>query len=1379
MLHSGTTHTSTSPALFLSFLHFSHLFYSQIFAMSSLRLALKQSLQESGGLALKKPKERKPRPPSNQVSNVSTSSNTNSNNLPLRRKRRPGDPPRKRGRPRKHPLPELPKDEKEEEEETHIGDSQNDQVDNSSDENEFSDSDSFEETGDESEQTNHRKDHYKDDADDEAHEDDHGEDRSTMDHDEIAARKKQRKLLKKMKQQDLAANTIQRKLSEWTKSKVVARSMLRPISPKHPKKSQTGEQPEYLSSMETKPRRSAKGIVPAPAPEIIDWISSMSIKKQRRNMSAGLRVKVRFATKVKKRDGKIVSKHKWYGGLVTAMSSGGSKIRIKYDDSTVEVAKYPDADIIVDDEENAIHQAPADAFIPPLQSDNDENNLEDSPDAALKSTIPDTTPRPADGEVPDDWKSENKWLPSPRPESFNNKPQRTRDAELTDDAATQDGTLSADGHAQEGVDDGGENTKVPYEVSGRVENATAIQDTHMEDNGSKADSDDDDVEEEIGGKDAPRIMRERETSNCTASADDKILHPSDCQDNTDESSDDYGPMEIIAEGTGADVVVSVPTDETSGEEDGISEPAEVEEIGGGFQVYASRQSSFSPTAKGRTPEGEHESRVDADDGAVSDDETVDEQNEGDSQRLLTQKNGRSYDDEDDGDEGEDAMSEAKGSSIDDERETASQLHENMCDNNPRPYKRKKETNDEEVISRSSTPRELSTPKTKRESPLIILSEFKKDSLPRELTKPVSKVARKVEASAQGDALKPDSPPIGLSQNSAFDKKEKPFKEKREKQAKESNQAVDEDVYSLTPNRDSGDLSLLQRSGRRAAQQANERIASRQELIIAETISKPKKRKIMVEKPESKPPGKKRKDSEHGVDGTDENQWVQCDLCAKWRVLPSTVDVDKLPNKWFCEMNIYDPQHNSCDATEQTPEEVAKAKRKAKRRLVRRARLEAEAAATAAASLADTVAVEPEEKEIEKEDVKPKATKSPAPEKRKREEKPVEEVKKLETPPLNQSDEEGKISSGSYSDSDQKDAKKARRARGDDGLVEVSDGVKGKVRGRIRRGKDGKDEKTKGRKGSNKGKDDSQEWVQCEKCEKWRRLPPNISADDLPEVWYCTMNTWDPNTATCGAAEDKADPSSHIVPGFGVQGGHKLSYRSLIFGTGKKQHRPISERMRAAESLFSSHAFADPDTVGSHPTVMYANSSMFVNRSNAARAAEERNGDRKTFLEAMSHSNLWAELRGRNRRLNEQAACREEWQNGTGLAAIAFSTLPDDAKQSMKEMVFYALASSTMTSHEVLLETQCRLWEGVPQTWTELRAICTIDMVVACLLELVKDGRIEAVQSTSPHRTVLEVMPTYRRVAAFTHIPALKAEEEHLPATRLMKIAKPWKHGLSY
>mmetsp|Transcript_14150 Transcript_14150/g.31764 ORF Transcript_14150/g.31764 Transcript_14150/m.31764 type:complete len:269 (+) Transcript_14150:86-892(+) len=54
-------------------------------------------------------------------------------------------------------------------------------------------------------------------------------------------------------------------------------------------------------------------------------------------------------------------------------------------------------------------------------------------------------------------------------------------------------------------------------------------------------------------------------------------------------------------------------------------------------------------------------------------------------------------------------------------------------------------------------------------------------------------------------------------------------------------------------------------------------------------------------------------------GEDERIWVQCNTCDKWRALPSTVDVDKLPDIWTCSLNHYDSARRSCRA----PEEVYK------------------------------------------------------------------------------------------------------------------------------------------------------------------------------------------------------------------------------------------------------------------------------------------------------------------------------------------------------------------------------------------------------------------------------------------------------------------------
>lgn len=50
---------------------------------------------------------------------------------------------------------------------------------------------------------------------------------------------------------------------------------------------------------------------------------------------------------------------------------------------------------------------------------------------------------------------------------------------------------------------------------------------------------------------------------------------------------------------------------------------------------------------------------------------------------------------------------------------------------------------------------------------------------------------------------------------------------------------------------------------------------------------------------------------------DQVKWAQCEACKKWRIVPSFVDVEQLPERWYCEMNEWDPQHAHCDAAEQT------------------------------------------------------------------------------------------------------------------------------------------------------------------------------------------------------------------------------------------------------------------------------------------------------------------------------------------------------------------------------------------------------------------------------------------------------------------------------
>jgi len=51
------------------------------------------------------------------------------------------------------------------------------------------------------------------------------------------------------------------------------------------------------------------------------------------------------------------------------------------------------------------------------------------------------------------------------------------------------------------------------------------------------------------------------------------------------------------------------------------------------------------------------------------------------------------------------------------------------------------------------------------------------------------------------------------------------------------------------------------------------------------------------------------------------------------------------------------------------------------------------------------------------------------------------------------------------------------------------------------------------------------WVQCEGCHKWRRVAWHVDSENLPDPWYCNMNDWDPEKASCDTAQDYYDPES--------------------------------------------------------------------------------------------------------------------------------------------------------------------------------------------------------------------------------------------------------------
>jgi len=229
-------------------------------------------------------------------------------------------------------------------------------------------------------------------------------------------------------------------------------------------------------------------------------------------------------------------------------------------------------------------------------------------------------------------------------------------------------------------------------------------------------------------------------------------------------------------------------------------------------------------------------------------------------------------------------------------------------------------------------------------------------------------------------------------------------------------------------------------------------------------------------------------------------------------------------------------------------------------------------------------------------------------------------------------------------------------------------------------------------------------------------------------------------------------------------GSKLSYRSLIFGSGRRQNRPISERTRAAESLFSCQTTDENNESARPPTRMYSNSSAFYHKGGINRTNPEETNT-ESFLDIMSHSSLWEDLAQGAQALQSMSLAET-----TLSADDLFNDLSkDDYIRSMKAMIYYAVGTNTLEGHEILFEAQCREWDDY--RWSNLRALCTIEVVTQFLESLIEDGLVEAIheEDSSGFQII-----RYRRTP-FDLCNAANHEAVSEPSSRCMKIAKPWKN----
>lgn len=1206
--------------------------------MSSLRLALKQSLQETGPVAPAKEKKKKKK----QRDSITSP-------RPRGRPRQPGEPPRKRGRPPKNRPPIVDdsatsEQKAKESTEQHPGkaskheEDEDDEVERQLDsENEFSyDSEMSNEEDEGEEDEEGEGDENEEESQDGQEKSSGAEPRNDEDvsgsEDE---RKKQRKLLKKQLKHS-AANKIQ---SQWKKSKKLNQNNNEKRLDDDERMEDVGDPAGEGKATEEPPKKStAKSkTVPAPLPEVLEWSRSLSDKKCKKNIAKGMRVKVRFATKVK-RDGKMFKKKIWYGGRVSAASNDGSKIKIKYDDGTSEISRFPDKDVVVDDTDNGEHSASV-------------------------------------------MRAANKF-----------KPLSKRDDETHD-------TMDEDQQQE---------TTNSVEESNDTESTTAnvdeqdVSQTTEKTGGAEVESKLDEVQSDDTGK--SRVAADG-VESATSTSEPVSEVQTTAQEKSTASED-----KLTEKTMSIDEEEKAPKQEASEKEEERTEGSEEGDTN--TSSLTIRIPNITPKKKQTSTDGVH-------------DYSSEEELHADT--PVTERKVKSI------------KVKRKRSSNDDLSDVP-QTKKAKADNTTTSSKTKsedalplKKDGDEPLVGVDSESVEgpqlqtapTLTPKTKKKK------ERATSPGPRGGKSPIRTPVK--EEAAQPMALDLEADIAGSAQD---------YQETGSTGEKSGKIGSKDLEGTELTEQESANKDSVPRTGRKAAQEAKEKLSSKQDPSTLESTKKKKKRR--------------RKEGSDGEESDeDDRQWVQCDKCKKWRILPSGILPESLPDLWYCNLNVYDPKHNDCNAPEQTVKQVAKewrrAKKRAKQQRLQQAALEAgqddSLKKDTSTTAKDAVATSPKaSKSTSAGETVSEATVLPS---ESTPEPPVKRGRKPKNKP----------------DPQKQNAQADSSATTKDKPAETSPKKPGRKRGRPARNAAALEAAR--REAAEKKDDDNVEWVQCEKCEKWRKLPPYMAADELPDTWYCTMNTWNPDSASCDAPEDKADAHHQEVGAFGnFSQGHagKYSYRALIFGNGKKQNRPMSEKARAAESLFMRPI---DDEENPNPSVMYSKSSMFLPRTsnfNRPPAVEKKTA---SIFDILSDSELWAELRGVGQPMH---GFYDESGNSFH-KATTFDSLPKEMKEVMREVVLEALGAFVLTGDDIINGARLFPWESLSDGLSQIRGYINADIIINTLLGLVKDGIVEMTCFKDPTLPITQWVPRYRKV---DRVRREVEAEDALKSSRCMKIAKPWK-----
>ncbi|ETK97376.1 hypothetical protein, variant [Phytophthora nicotianae CJ01A1] len=438
--------------------------------------------------------------------------------------------------------------------------------------------------------------------------------------------------------------------------------------------------------------------------------------------------------------------------------------------------------------------------------------------------------------------------------------------------------------------------------------------------------------------------------------------------------------------------------------------------------------------------------------------------------------------------------------------------------------------------------------------------------------------------------------------------------------------------------------------------------------------------------------KKRKMTKQLKEKYREVKWVQCEStqCGKWRVVPASINFDRLPAVWYCSLNTWAPELAKCSAP--NPPEVDTF-------LLKQNKKEGRPSKKARASSSSI-------------DATPTASVSVA------------------------------LSGGMTPTSSTNDLTKLKHGKSSTKLTGNPAASGGNTDASSNNG----DGKGRGRTSSGIKKT-VLEWAQCEKCNKWRKLPQHIKSSTLPDKWYCSMNHWDPSHAKCSVPEEADQEPLPLPPHPGSQwhkGGHKgqrtkrgkLSYSELLYGS--------TGQLRKAYTRESSTLSFEYEGVTYHRDDQYKHSSMYVSPAAMAAAAT---------MAGWSGSD----------RVNRETSCK----NDAKVDALAAATPPQASVEQVAALVLENMDLRRRRSVSELFDAVNSAQRG-----SETTGLASLAVVTAALGQLEHRGLVEKVDEFSDEE---EPHKRQRLDSLFNGAFSVPTHYRKVP-TRPLKASKCWKFG---